>query len=57
MCMLLIVLPVILLLVISSAPLIALLSLLSNRERDSVCWLALLPGADTKQIKSWPFHY
>lgn len=43
--------------VVSLAPLIALLSLLSNRERDSVYRLVLLPSTDTKQIKSWPFHY
>lgn len=43
--------------VVSLAPLIALLSLLSNRERDSVCRLVLLPSTDTKRTKSWPFHY
>lgn len=38
------------------APVIALLLLLSNRERDSA--QAHCPAKpDTKQIKSWPLHY
>lgn len=42
---------------VSLAPLIALLSRLSNGEKDSTRRLAVVPSTDTKQIKSWPFHY
>lgn len=42
---------------VSLAPLIALLSRLSNGERDSARRLAVVPSTDTKRIKSWPFHY
>lgn len=38
------------------APVIALLLLLSNRERDSA-QVHCPAKPDTKQIKSWPLHY
>lgn len=41
----------------SLAPVSAMLLLLSTTERGSMHRPAVLPSPDTKQIKSWPFHY